>query len=109
MRVRGYNCVLWDVEGNASPTGGVYLFTSHFYPSNVVTLQTSLQAVAVRIHIHYLVTVCCIYLPLNDVVLQLDLNRLINQIASPSLVTLTDTALYGGMMIPTLISDRSNS
>ncbi|GFW52164.1 putative RNA-directed DNA polymerase from transposon X-element [Trichonephila clavipes] len=55
-------CVRRDVDGDASPTGGVCLFTSHLYPSNVVTLHTSLQAVAVRIHVHSLVTVCCVYL-----------------------------------------------
>ncbi|GFW07167.1 RNA-directed DNA polymerase from mobile element jockey [Trichonephila clavipes] len=79
MRVRGYNWVRRDVDGNASPTGGVCLFTSNLYPSNVVTLHTSLQAVAVRIHIHSLVTVCCIYLPPNDVVPQVDLNQLVSQ------------------------------
>ncbi|GFV35357.1 RNA-directed DNA polymerase from mobile element jockey [Trichonephila clavipes] len=46
MRVRGYNCARRDVDGDASPTGGVCLFTSNLYPSNVVTLHTSLQAVA---------------------------------------------------------------
>ncbi|GFY31907.1 hypothetical protein TNCV_2620441 [Trichonephila clavipes] len=72
MRVRGYNCVRRDVDGDTSPTGGVCLFTSNLYPSTVVTLHTSLQAVAVRIHIHSLVTVCCVYLPPNDVVPQVD-------------------------------------
>ncbi|GFV94202.1 putative RNA-directed DNA polymerase from transposon X-element [Trichonephila clavipes] len=58
MKVRGYNCVRRDVDGDTSPNGGVCLFTSHLYPSNVVTLHTSLQAVAVRIHVHSFVTVC---------------------------------------------------
>ncbi|GFT83414.1 putative RNA-directed DNA polymerase from transposon X-element [Trichonephila clavipes] len=82
VRVRGYNCVRRDVDGDTSPTGGVCLFTraSHLYPSNVVTLHTSLQAVAVRIHIHSLVIVCCVYLPPNDVVPQVDLNRLVDQL-----------------------------
>ncbi|GFW25067.1 putative RNA-directed DNA polymerase from transposon X-element [Trichonephila clavipes] len=83
MRVRGYNCARRDVDGNASPTGGVCLFTSHLYPSNVVTLQASLQAVTVRIHIHSLVTVCCVYLPPNDVVSQGDLNQLVSQLPAP--------------------------
>ncbi|GFY19094.1 putative RNA-directed DNA polymerase from transposon X-element [Trichonephila clavipes] len=83
MQVRGYNCVRRDVDGDASPTGGVCLFTSHLYPSNVITLHTSLQAVVVRIHIHSLVTVCCVYLPPNDVVSQVDLNRLVSQLPAP--------------------------
>ncbi|GFV51394.1 putative RNA-directed DNA polymerase from transposon X-element [Trichonephila clavipes] len=82
MQVRGYNCVRRDVDGDTSPTGGVCLFTSNLYPSTVVTLHTSLQAVAVRIHIHSLVTVCCVYLPPNDVVPQVDLNQFSQPIAS---------------------------
>ncbi|GFT24795.1 putative RNA-directed DNA polymerase from transposon X-element [Trichonephila clavipes] len=83
MQVRGYNCVRRDVDGATSPTGGVCLFTSNLFPSNVVTLHTSLQAVAVRIHIHSLVTVCCVYLPPNDVVPQVDLNQLVSQLPAP--------------------------
>ncbi|GFV49983.1 probable RNA-directed DNA polymerase from transposon X-element [Trichonephila clavipes] len=83
MQVRGYNCVRRDVDGDTSPTGGVCLFTSNLYPSTVVTLHTSLQAVAVRIHIHSLVTVCCVYLPPNDVVPQVDLTHLVSQLPAP--------------------------
>ncbi|GFW07146.1 RNA-directed DNA polymerase from mobile element jockey [Trichonephila clavipes] len=112
MQVRGYNCVRRDVDGDTSPNGSVCLFTSHLYPSNVVTLHTSLQAVAVRIHIHSLVTVCSVYLPSNEVVPQVDLNQLVSQLPTPFIfcsVTLMDTALWGGMMIQTLAGDRSNS
>ncbi|GFT38617.1 putative RNA-directed DNA polymerase from transposon X-element [Trichonephila clavipes] len=83
MRVRGYNCVRRGEDGDVSPTGGVCLFTSNLYPSNDVTLHTSLQAVAVRIHIRSLVTVCCVYLPPNDVVPQMDLNQLVSQLPTP--------------------------
>ncbi|GFY21435.1 RNA-directed DNA polymerase from mobile element jockey [Trichonephila clavipes] len=83
VQVRGYNCVRLDVDDDTSPNGGVCLFTSHLYPSNVVTLHTSLQAVAVWIHVHSLVTVCCVYLPPNDVVPQVDLNHLVSQLPAP--------------------------
>ncbi|GFX55926.1 probable RNA-directed DNA polymerase from transposon X-element [Trichonephila clavipes] len=83
MQVRGYKYVRRDVDGDTSSNGGVCLFTSHLYPSTVVTLHTSLQAVAVRIHIHSLVTVCCVYLPPNDVVPQVDLNQLVSQLPAP--------------------------
>ncbi|GFX62930.1 uncharacterized protein TNCV_1100231 [Trichonephila clavipes] len=83
MRVRGYNCVLRDVDGVAYPTGGFCLFTSHLFPSNVITLHTSIQVVAVRIRIHSLVPLCCVYLPFNDVVAQVDLNQLVIQLPAP--------------------------
>ncbi|GFU89522.1 hypothetical protein TNCV_4802841 [Trichonephila clavipes] len=97
IRVRGYNCVRRDIECNSSVTGGICLFTSHLYLSNVVTLHTSLQAVAVLIHIHSLVTVCFIYLPPNDVIPQVNLNHS---------GTLTDIALCEDMMMQTLVGDR---
>ncbi|GFT03178.1 probable RNA-directed DNA polymerase from transposon X-element [Trichonephila clavipes] len=116
MQVRGYNCVRRDVDGDTSPTGGVCLFTSNLYPSNVVTLHTSLQAVAVRIHVHSLVTVCCVYLPPNDVVPQVDLNHLVSQLPAP-FILLGDfnghSPLWGhdvtnsrGRQIEQLISDH---
>ncbi|GFT53027.1 uncharacterized protein TNCV_2631481 [Trichonephila clavipes] len=116
MQVRGYNCVRRDVDGATSPTGGVCLFTSILYPSTVVTLHTSLQAVAVRIHIHSLVTVCCVYLPPNDVVPQVDLNQLVSQLPAP-FILLGDfnghSPLWGhddtnsrGRQIEQLISDH---
>ncbi|GFV06930.1 hypothetical protein TNCV_2916901 [Trichonephila clavipes] len=116
MQVRGYNCVRRDVDGDTSPTGGVCLFTSNLFPSNVVTLHTSLQAVAVRIHVHSLVTVCCVYLPPNDVVPQVDLNHLVSQLPAP-FILLGDfnghSPLWGhdvtnsrGRQIEQLISDH---
>ncbi|GFX38960.1 probable RNA-directed DNA polymerase from transposon X-element [Trichonephila clavipes] len=116
MQVRGYNCVRRDVDGDTSPTGGVCLFTSNLFPSNVVTLHTSLQAVAVRNHIHSLVTVCCVYLPPNDGVPQVDLNQLVSQLPAP-FILLGDfnghSPLWGpddtnsrGRQIEQLISDH---
>ncbi|GFU46454.1 putative RNA-directed DNA polymerase from transposon X-element [Trichonephila clavipes] len=116
MQVRAYNCVQRDVDGDASPTGGVCLFTSHLYPSNFVTLHTSLQAVAVRIRIHSLVTVCCVYLPPNDIVPQVDLNQLVSQLPAPfillgdfnghSLLWGHDDTNSRGRQIEQLISDH---
>ncbi|GFT55192.1 putative RNA-directed DNA polymerase from transposon X-element [Trichonephila clavipes] len=115
MQVRGYNCVRRDVDGATSPTGGVCLFTSILYPSTVVTLHTSLKAVAVRIHIHSLVTVCCVYLSLTMLCPQVDLNQLVSQLPAP-FILLGDfnghSPLWGhdtnsrGRQIEQLISDH---
>ncbi|GFW97573.1 putative RNA-directed DNA polymerase from transposon X-element [Trichonephila clavipes] len=111
MQVRGYNCVRRDVDGDTSPTGGVCLFTSNLFPSNVATLHTSLQAVAVRIHVHSLVTVCCVYLPPNDVVPQVDLNHLVSQLPAPFILLgdFNGHSPLWGMMLQILAGDRSNS
>ncbi|GFW14337.1 hypothetical protein TNCV_974901 [Trichonephila clavipes] len=111
VQVRGYNCVRRDVDGDTSPTGGVCLFTSNLFPSNVVTLHTSLQAVAVRIHVHSLVTVCCVYLPPNDVVPQVDLNHLVSQLPAPFILLgdFNGHSPLWGMMLQILAGDRSSS
>ncbi|GFU07082.1 RNA-directed DNA polymerase from mobile element jockey [Trichonephila clavipes] len=72
---------------------------------------TSLQAVAVRIHIHSLVTVCCVYLPPNDVVPQVDLNRLVSQLPAPFLLLgdFNGHSPLWGMMLQILAGDRLNS
>ncbi|GFU61293.1 putative RNA-directed DNA polymerase from transposon X-element [Trichonephila clavipes] len=92
------------------------LHTSNLYPSNVVTLHTSLLAHAVRIHIHSLITVCCVYLPPNDVVPQVDLDQLVSKLPAP-FILLGDfnghSPLWGhddtncrGRQIEQLISDH---
>ncbi|GFX25535.1 putative RNA-directed DNA polymerase from transposon X-element [Trichonephila clavipes] len=68
MKVRGYNCVRRDVDGDTSPTGGVCLFTSNLYPSNVVTLHTSLQAVAVPLSYRPIALTSCLCKTLERVV-----------------------------------------
>ncbi|GFU50710.1 probable RNA-directed DNA polymerase from transposon X-element [Trichonephila clavipes] len=60
------------------------LFNHHritFFHTSVLALSD--LAVAVRIHVHSLVTVCCVYLPPNDVVPQVDLNNLVSQLPAP--------------------------
>ncbi|XP_055941880.1 uncharacterized protein LOC129971927 [Argiope bruennichi] len=103
LKIRGYNCVRKDnVTGLSS--GGVCILTSNSYPSTILNLHTPLQAVAVQVHVKTLVTVCCIYLPPNDVIPQNDLNVLIDQLPVP-FILLGDfnghSTLWG--------SDRTNS
>ncbi|GFU51037.1 putative RNA-directed DNA polymerase from transposon X-element [Trichonephila clavipes] len=85
MQVRGYNCTTGcRCEIRLQPE----VYSSHLICIPVLSSHctTSLQAVAVRIHIHSLVTVCCVYLPPNDVVPQVDLNGLVSQLPAPFLL-----------------------
>ncbi|GBO21672.1 hypothetical protein AVEN_215020-1 [Araneus ventricosus] len=82
LKLRGYNCVRKDNDTDTS-SGGVCLLTSNHFPSTTLNLHTSLQAVAVQVHIKTLVTVCCIYLPPNDTISQNDLNILVDQLPAP--------------------------
>ncbi|XP_035233969.1 uncharacterized protein LOC118205796 [Stegodyphus dumicola] len=66
--------------------GGVGLLTSHDYPSTVLPLATSLQAVAIQANIKGLVSVISIYLPPNEAIDQRQLNELIEQLPEPFII-----------------------
>ncbi|GFY26334.1 putative RNA-directed DNA polymerase from transposon X-element [Trichonephila clavipes] len=78
-KIRRYGCVRKDTEGS-SVSGGVCIFTSLDVPSSALSLRTSLQAVAVRIHSTSL------YLPPNAVIRQQDLNDLVDQLPAPFVI-----------------------
>ncbi|GFT73779.1 putative RNA-directed DNA polymerase from transposon X-element [Trichonephila clavipes] len=84
-KIRRYGCVRKATEG-PSVSGGVCIFTSLDVPSRALSLYTSLQAVAVRIHSTSLITVCCLYLPPNTVIHQHDLNNLVDQLPAPFVI-----------------------
>ncbi|GBM66009.1 hypothetical protein AVEN_152209-1 [Araneus ventricosus] len=63
-------------------SGGVALLAATHIPSMPLTLSTTLQAVAIRIQMQSLVTVCSLYLPPNERVSRTDLNHLISQLPS---------------------------
>ncbi|XP_071043074.1 uncharacterized protein [Parasteatoda tepidariorum] len=85
-KLHGYYVIRKDNIGNSKASGGVMIMTSCMYPSSMVSLNTSLQAVFVRLSIQYLLTVCCIYLPPRDDVSEADLDELIAQLPQPFII-----------------------
>lgn len=81
-KIRGFSCFRKDVTDTAV-SGGVCILASNSYPSTALNLKTSLQAVAIRIHIKSLITVCCVYLPPRDAISQKDLSNLVDQLPVP--------------------------
>ncbi|GBL79352.1 hypothetical protein AVEN_92550-1 [Araneus ventricosus] len=71
------------MDVDATSSGGVCILTSNMYPSGVLSLHTSLQAVAVQIHFRTLITICSVYLPPHETIRQEDLNILIDQLPTP--------------------------
>ncbi|GBM19035.1 hypothetical protein AVEN_145598-1 [Araneus ventricosus] len=67
-------------------SGGVALLAASHIPSMSLNLNTTLQAVAIRIQIQSLVTVCSLYLPPSARISQTDLNNLISQLPSPFII-----------------------
>ncbi|GBN90348.1 hypothetical protein AVEN_171825-1 [Araneus ventricosus] len=68
-------------------SGGVAILAATDIPTIPVTLNTNLQAVAIRIQTHSLITVCSLYLPPSECVSQTDLNNLIHQLPSPFIIS----------------------
>ena len=81
--MRGFNCFRKDCGDDGAVSGGVCIFASNDYPSTLHQLNTTLQAVAVRIHITRLITVCSIYLPPHDVISREELDELAEQLPVP--------------------------
>ncbi|XP_055944481.1 uncharacterized protein LOC129975443 [Argiope bruennichi] len=67
-------------------SGGVAILAADHVPSMPINLNTNLQAVAIQIQMHSLITVCSLYLPPNERVIQSELNNLISQLPSPFII-----------------------
>lgn len=85
-KLRRYSTFRNDNDGGERVSGGVALFVSQNYPSCPFHINTELQAVAIQIHIHSLVTICSLYLPPNTTISQISLHNLINQLPVPFIV-----------------------
>ncbi|GBO24714.1 hypothetical protein AVEN_187053-1 [Araneus ventricosus] len=75
-------CLVRKVNENESgrASGGVAHLVAHDTPSSVITLHTNLQALAVRVMLSNLVTVCTLYLPSSTSVDERDLDRLVDEL-----------------------------
>ncbi|GBM35916.1 hypothetical protein AVEN_244983-1 [Araneus ventricosus] len=86
-KIKRYSIVRKDDENESGRvSGGVALLVSHDTPSSVATLHTNLQAVAVRVMLSNLVSVCTLYLPPSTNVNDRDLDRLVDELPSPFIV-----------------------
>lgn len=85
-KIRGYNYTQKTCHSSGRASGGVAFLISNRIPSNTLTLNTNLQAIAAQIHIGQLITICNIYLPPNETINQELLENLINQLPTPLLI-----------------------
>lgn len=85
ISLRGFNCYRKDHVQNSKACGGVCVFVKNFLTPLPLTINTHLQAVAVRLKCLHL-TVCSIYLPPNVTVTNAELEDLIVQLPPPFLL-----------------------
>lgn len=85
--LRGYTTYRKDVRADTIAHGGVLLAVDSSVPSKQLTLNTTLQAVAARVHIgRYVFTTCSIYLPPGVAMPLAELRQLISFLPPPILV-----------------------
>ena len=68
---------------NERAAGGVSIFINNNAPHSHIPLNTNLQAVAVSITLHQVITLCSIYIPPSSKLSPKDLDDLVLQLLSP--------------------------
>ena len=63
ITVRGFNLYHKFQETENRASGGVSILVNENIPQSIVTLNTHLQAVAVKVTAHKTITLCSVYLP----------------------------------------------
>ncbi|GBM78940.1 hypothetical protein AVEN_123664-1, partial [Araneus ventricosus] len=83
IKITNYNIIRKDNIHSSHATGGVALMFLQSFPCKPVHLNTTIQAVAIQIHVGMLLTICTIYLPPNQTIYQRDLDNLLDQLPAP--------------------------
>lgn len=78
-----YNVVRKDRLCTGKPSGGVAILSHKTLPYTKIALQTNLEAVAIRISLDRLLTVCSLYISPSCTVTQTDIHNLIAQLPVP--------------------------
>ena len=74
------------VEVNGTPHGGVAMLVKNGTPHSQISLNASLQAIALRITLYRAITVCSIYLPPTAKYDNAVIDDIITQLPSPVLL-----------------------
>ena len=83
ISIRNYTAFHTFSANNERTAGGVSIFINNYAPYSHVPLNTNLQAVAVSITLHRVITLCSIYIPPSSRLSPKDLDDLIPQLPSP--------------------------
>ena len=85
ITVRGFNLYHKCQETEDRVSGGVSILVNENIPQSIVTLNTNLQAVDVKVTAHKTITLCSVYLPPRNYFYfnPKDLQNVIDQLPSP--------------------------
>ena len=83
ISIRNYTAFHSFSANNERAAGGVSIFINNNAPHSHIPLNTNLQAVAVSITLHRVITLCSIYIPPSSRLSPKDLDDLVPQLRSP--------------------------
>ena len=83
ISIRNYTAFHTVSANNERAAGGVSIFINNNAPHSHIPLNTNLQAVAVSISLHRVITLCSIYIPPSSRLSPKDLDDLVPQLPSP--------------------------
>ena len=83
ISIRNYTAFHTFSANNERAAGGVSIFINNNAPHSQITLNNNLQAVAVSITLHRVITLCSIFIPLSSRLSPKDLDDLVPQLPSP--------------------------
>ncbi|KAG1672408.1 RNA-directed DNA polymerase from mobile element jockey [Nymphon striatum] len=83
--IRRYSIYRRDLPSE-HPAGGVCIIVNNQIPHSSVQLNSSLQAIAVRVSMHKVLTICSIYIPPSSPIIAADVEDLLRQLPSPALI-----------------------
>jgi len=86
FRIPAFNIMRKDGHQNHSTHGGVALLTHSSIPCTRISLTTPLQAIAIKVHLHVLMTVCCIYTSPSHTLTHALLQQLLAQLPAPVVI-----------------------
>ncbi|MCG8430697.1 MAG: endonuclease/exonuclease/phosphatase family protein [Candidatus Omnitrophica bacterium] len=119
IKIKGYrpSSYFCPSRGQDGTSGGTALYVKEGIPHRSLSLNTNLQAVAVKITVGKPFTLCSIYMPWCEPFSQTDLNRLLDQLPSPYILMgdfNSHSPLWGspvtnprGKIIEKLVSDSN--
>jgi len=80
---RGYSIEAFSPTGRAVPGDGLVILIKHATGYSTLNINTNLQALAIRVHLGRLYTICNLYISPNQVITKQQLTQLIDQLPPP--------------------------
>ena len=86
ISLKGFNEYHYIFEGGEKSSGGASIFVKSSVPQRQIQLKSSLQAVAVSLTLHKVITVCSVYLPPSAKLSKSELDNLSHELPEPFII-----------------------